>query len=144
MRQSPGRLVGVLVLAGAVLASCMAEPPAGNAAASAAAAATDEAGSQAEPLDIAVATARADLAARLDLAEELIDVVEARSVTWSSGDLGCPEPGMSYPQVLTPGVLVVLSAGGTRYYYHGGRGGTPAYCPESRIRPPVQGGESDR
>lgn len=142
MRQSPGRLIGVLMLAGAVLASCMAEPPAGSAGASAAA--TDEAASQAGPLDIAVATARADLAARLDLAEDMIDVVEARSVTWASGDLGCPEPGMSYPQVLTPGVLVVLSADGARHHYHGGRGGAPAYCPESRIRPPAQGGESDR
>ncbi|HUG98483.1 MAG TPA: hypothetical protein VMQ83_04875 [Gammaproteobacteria bacterium] len=139
MTPSPGRLVGVLLLAGAVLASCVAEPPAGGTAVAA-----DDARSQAEPLDIAVATARADLAARLDLAGEMIDVVEARSVTWASGDLGCPEPGMSYPQVLTPGVLVVLSAGGARYHYHGGRGGAPAYCPEDRIRPPVQGGESDR
>ena len=139
MTQSPGPLVGVLLVAGAVLTSCVAEPPA-----SGTAVAADEDKSQAEPLDIAVATARADLAARLDLAGEMIDVVEARSVTWASGDLGCPEPGMSYPQVLTPGVLVVLSAGGVSHHYHGGRGGAPAFCPEGRIRPPVQGGESDR
>ena len=139
MTRSPGRVAGVLLLAGAAMISCVAEPPA-----SSASVAAGEGNSQAAPLDIAVATARAELAGRLDLAVEMIDVVEARSVTWASGDLGCPEPGMAYPQVLTPGVLVILSAGDVRHHYHGGRGGKPAYCPEGRIRPPVQGGGSDR
>jgi hypothetical protein len=142
MHQLPGGAMGVLLLISTGLASCVAEPPAAGAAASAATA--EVAGDQAAPIDIAVASARADLAARLDIAADAIEVVEARAVTWASGDLGCPEPGMYYPQVLTPGVLVILSAGGARYHYHGGRGGAPAYCPEGRIRPPAQGGESDR
>jgi hypothetical protein len=97
-----------------------------------------------DALNAAVSTARADLARRLGVAESALAVLEARRVTWRSGDLGCPEPGMSYPQVLTPGVLVVLAADGTRYRYHGTPGAAPAYCPADRAQPPAAGAESDR
>jgi hypothetical protein len=101
-------------------------------------------GGREDGLDAAVSLARADLARRLGMAESAIAVLEARRVTWRSGDLGCPQPGMSYPQVLTPGVLVVLSADGTRYRYHGTPSAAPAYCPADRAHPPAAGAESDR
>lgn len=73
-----------------------------------------------------VPQAIADLATRLDVDESAITVVEEREVTWSDASLGCPEPGMSYLQQLTDGVLVVLEADGQRYEYHGGDALT--YC----------------
>jgi hypothetical protein len=61
-----------------------------------------------------------DLAGRLGIDPDAVTVVDARSVTWPDGSLGCPEPGMMYTQVLVDGTLVVLEAGGSRYEYHGG------------------------
>ncbi|MGH8952345.1 MAG: hypothetical protein ACRDX9_13045 [Acidimicrobiia bacterium] len=61
-----------------------------------------------------------DLARRLGTSTENVTVVEALAVTWPDGSLGCPEPGMAYPQVQVDGALVVLEAGGRRYEYHGG------------------------
>jgi hypothetical protein len=40
------------------------------------------------------------------------------AVDWSDTSLGCPEPGMAYAQVITPGYLIVLGAAGQTYEYH--------------------------
>jgi hypothetical protein len=37
---------------------------------------------------------------------------------WPSTALGCPQPGFSYAQVVTPGYLVLLQADGTEFTYH--------------------------
>jgi hypothetical protein len=37
---------------------------------------------------------------------------------WPSTALGCPQPGFSYAQVVTPGYLVMLLADGTEFTYH--------------------------
>jgi hypothetical protein len=42
-------------------------------------------------------------------------IVEAVAVEWSDGSLGCPEAGMLYPQVITPGYQVVVELDGQRY-----------------------------
>jgi hypothetical protein len=42
--------------------------------------------------------------------------VEARD--WPDASLGCPKPGMMYAQVITPGFLIALEAGGRRLEYH--------------------------
>ena len=124
------------------LASCAGEPDATGAAEPQVLTGAASGGEAA--LEDAVTAARADLAGRLGVGESALTVLEARRVTWRSGDLGCPEPGMAYPQVLTPGVLVVLAADGTPYRYHGTPGAPPAYCPADRARPPASSGESDR
>ena len=59
------------------------------------------------------------------------------SKTWPDASLGCPEPGMMYAQVLTPGILVVLSYGGELHRYHGGIGAVPGECPEGRAGEPA-------
>jgi hypothetical protein len=64
--------------------------------------------------------AREDLAQRLGLAEEGIVVQSIEPVTWPDTSLGCPQPGMFYAQILTPGYLVILEAGGEAYEYHTG------------------------
>ena len=57
------------------------------------------------------------------------ELVSAASVTFPDGGLGCPEPGMLYTQVLTPGYRVVVEAGGREYDYRAGaRGGEIRWC----------------
>ena len=62
----------------------------------------------------------ADLAGRLGVEPSAITVASVEEVTWRDGSIGCPQPGMMYPQVLTDGSRVVLEAGGRRYEYHAG------------------------
>lgn len=64
------------------------------------------------------ALAVADLARRLDVPESAITVRTVESVEWPDASLGCPQPGMMYAQVITPGYRIVLEAGGKRYEYH--------------------------
>ncbi len=64
------------------------------------------------------ARAAADLAQRLDMDADQVKVVSVRAVEWRDGSLGCPSGGMMYPQVITPGYLIVLSANGKKYEYH--------------------------
>lgn len=46
-----------------------------------------------------------------------IEVVSVEEVTFNDGSLGCPEPGMMYKQVLTPGLIVLVDAGGDELDY---------------------------
>lgn len=69
------------------------------------------------------ATAMADvarnaLARDLGIAANDVTIVNVEEVQWSDGSLGCPQPGMMYPQVITPGFRITLEAGGKRYSYH--------------------------
>jgi hypothetical protein len=75
-----------------------------------------------------VETAKADLAERLSLSVEEILVVEATGVTWPDSSLGCPQEGMGYAQVLTPGYLIRLQAGDQEFEYHANRGTQVFYC----------------
>jgi hypothetical protein len=74
-------------------------------------------------------TAVADLARRLRLDPTMITVVEARSVVWPDGGLGCPRPGMIYPQVQQDGALIRLRAQGRDFAYHSG-GSRPIFLCE--------------
>jgi hypothetical protein len=98
---------------------------------------TPGAGSLPESVQARVDAAIADLAGRQGVAASAITVVDAREVTWPDSSLGCPEPGMSYMQVLTSGFLLVLEVNGVQYEYHGGTSGDLVYC--ERPRPPVSG-----
>jgi hypothetical protein len=69
----------------------------------------------AEPL---VALAQEDLARRLDRAPEATRLVSAEAVEWPDASLGCPQPGLAYAQVVTPGFLVLLEAENQAYEYH--------------------------
>ena len=59
-----------------------------------------------------------DLAERLEISSEEITVVQARAVEWNDGSLGCPQPGLMYFQVITPGFRVVLLAKDQLFDYH--------------------------
>lgn len=75
-------------------------------------------------VDVAVA----DLTHRLNVAASSATVVSARAMTWPDHSLGCPQPGMAYPQTQVDGTLIELSVGGTVYRYHSGGSRGPFLC----------------
>jgi hypothetical protein len=83
--------------------------------------------------------ARTDLAQRLGIAAEEIEVLEARAVVWPDGSLGCPRPGLLYPQVQVEGARILLAVGKQKYAYHSGGGRAPFLCENLGDAPPPAG-----
>ena len=83
----------------------------------------------------------ADLAQRLAVSIDEIILLEATSVVWPDASLGCPQEGMAYAQVLTPGYLIRLRSGGQEFEYHSSRGTEVVYC--ENPMPPVEGTPGD-
>ena len=81
------------------------------------------------PRDVALAIT--DLATRLGVAADEIEVVSHVEMEWPDASVGCPQPGMRYAQVLTNGTLTVLSVAGTEYRYHAGGRRPPFLCETS-------------
>jgi len=81
--------------------------------------------------------AKDDLARRLSIPVSQIILVEAKDVIWPDSSLGCPQEGMMYAQVLTPGYLIRLKYDVRDFEYHAGRGGSLTYC--KNPSPPVEG-----
>ena len=78
--------------------------------------------------EMMAATARADLALRLGVPEEEIAVKSVEAVEWSDTSLGCPQPGMMYAQVITPGHQILLQARGEMYDYRSAGGRLLVLC----------------
>jgi hypothetical protein len=57
-----------------------------------------------------------------------VEVVQAISITWNDGSLGCPEPNMSYTMALVDGYHVILLAGGEELDYRVNTGGGFRLC----------------
>jgi hypothetical protein len=77
---------------------------------------------------VAVSAVMQDLAVRVGVPLERVILVSEQQVTWPSGALGCPQPGMSYTQALVPGGRIVLSVDDVNFFYHSGRTGGFFYC----------------
>ena len=90
-------------------------------------------------MDQQIKGAITDLATRIKVAEDIINVREARSVQWGSGAVGCPKEGMNYTQAIVQGVLVILEADGVFYRYHGRSEAELVYCPSERAEEPAYG-----
>ena len=60
----------------------------------------------------------ADLAKRAHIDRNQIEPLMSLAVTWPDAGLGCPQPGKSYAQELSPGYLIELEANGKIYEYH--------------------------
>jgi hypothetical protein len=82
----------------------------------------------------------AEAAKLAKVAREKLVIVRAESVVWNNGALGCPQPGMMYTDALVNGYWVVIDAGGKRYDFRVGGGGSFRLCPEGRGQPPLQPG----
>ena len=90
-----------------------------------------------------IAFARTDLAQRLDIPPGSVKLSGARQVTWRSGALGCPKPGMNYTEALVPGSVIYLQVDNVVHAYHAKVASEPFYCPRERVEPPVAGEEGD-
>src|SRR5712691_7532050 len=66
----------------------------------------------------AAALARRTLAAKLSVPIERIKIVSVAPVEWRDSSLGCPERGMVYTPVLTPGYKVTLREGNREHVVH--------------------------
>ena len=66
----------------------------------------------------AAALARRTLAAKLSVPIERIKIVSVSPVEWRDSSLGCPERGMVYTPVLTPGYKVTLREGNREHVVH--------------------------
>ena len=75
---------------------------------------TPEADSPGEELseEELIALVKQDLAEREDVDVDDIGHPSVEQKTWSDTSLGCPEEGMMYAEVLTPGYQITLSIGG--------------------------------
>lgn len=67
-----------------------------------------------------VMQARQDLADRLGVSFEEIEVLSFEAVVWPDASMGCPQPGMEYIQVPKDGALIRLRVEGQVYDYHSG------------------------
>jgi hypothetical protein len=85
--------------------------------------------------------AKKDLAQRLAISANEINLVEAKSVVWPDTSLGCPQEGMGYAQVITPGYLILLKYAGAIFEYHAGSGNYIVTC--DNPSPPVPGVPGD-
>lgn len=79
--------------------------------------------------------AKADLAQRLSIPVNEIVLLEATSVIWPDGSLGCPQPGVAYTQVPQDGLLLRIQARGQTYEYHSGGRRDPFLCVRSVKEP---------
>ncbi|MBI4494304.1 MAG: hypothetical protein HY690_16075 [Chloroflexi bacterium] len=84
------------------------------------------------PEQALVSRARADVAARAGVGIDQVQAVQVEEREWRDASLGCPAPGMLYAQVITPGYLVVLEAGGRRFEYHTDRASKLVLCEGGR------------
>jgi len=76
----------------------------------------------------AIIAAKRELASKKGLQLGEIELVSITSRNWSDSSLGCPEPGMMYMQVITPGYVVKLKARDNIYEVHTDRNGRAVLC----------------
>jgi hypothetical protein len=94
-----------------------------------------------------IAQAEQDLARRLSLDVDQIELVEVQAVVWPDGAMGCPQPGMVYTQLQQDGLLIRLRVGKVTYNYHSGGSRGPFLCekPAAGDNPlPPPGGPIDK
>ena len=94
-----------------------------------------------ELLDRLIEQAIQDLAQRLSISAGQISIIQAREVVWSDSSLGCPQPGMMYLMVLSPGFQIILSDGSREYHYHASQVSPVFYC--ENPSPPASGAPAD-
>ena len=68
------------------------------------------------------------LARALNVPPGQVAVERVEAVEWNDASLGCPQPGMMYAQVITPGFRVVATVNGQRKQVHTDRAGRAVVC----------------
>ena len=135
MRSTLSEFIPLLALAAAMVlvaaAACGGNDDERRAAQEAATAArTTESGTPALPVDTPAPPANGPVPAEIEsavrklLADELdvddgdFKLDSSEGVGWSDATLGCPQEGMVYAQVITPGYKLIFDLGGTSYVVH--------------------------
>jgi hypothetical protein len=57
-----------------------------------------------------------------------IKTLDIQKQDWTDASLGCPKPGASYAQVITPGYLIKMEYEGKQYEYHTDNSGNVVDC----------------
>ena len=81
-------------------------------------------------------------AALANVPRDKLVIVQAESVVWSDGSLGCPEPGALYTQALVDGYWIVIAAEGKTYDFRMALNGVFQLCPEGRGGRPASKAEA--
>ncbi len=76
----------------------------------------------------AAEAARKVIAQKAGVGADELKLVSVAAQEWNDSSLGCPEEGMMYMQVITPGYKVVLEADGKQYEAHTDRSGRAVTC----------------
>jgi hypothetical protein len=89
----------------------------------------------AQPPPALIERATAQVSVDSGVAATAIKLVSAEAVEWPDAGLGCPAPGMTYAQVVTPGYRLVFQAGDTRYEIHTGTDAGSRVAPCGQVTP---------
>jgi hypothetical protein len=73
---------------------------------------------QSTQVPIFIQSAIRNLMSQFNLSQDMIAIQSIEMVEWPDTSLGCPLPGTSYRQTITPGYLVTLQALDITYTYH--------------------------
>lgn len=65
-----------------------------------------------------VQLARESLSRKFKVSEDQINLFSVEAMTWPDASLGCPQAGIIYAQVITPGFQILFEAAGQSYSYH--------------------------
>ena len=104
-----------------LLMACGSEPPSGNSGSGEQApppATAEAAGQQPETLNELQSRAREVLAGRLSVPADSLALVKDDAVQWPDASLGCPQEGMGYAQVITPGHRMTFRHNEDTYEVH--------------------------
>ena len=62
--------------------------------------------------------AKESLSRKFKINEDQIHLSSVEAMTWSDAGLGCPQAGIVYAQVITPGFQILFEAIGQTFSYH--------------------------
>jgi hypothetical protein len=83
----------------------------------------------------------------MDVLPEAIAVVSSERVDWPDASLGCPQPGLTYAEVTTPGYRIALRAADGIAFVHTDLEGRAVICTAEGVPAeffiPVTPGEID-
>ena len=77
-----------------------------------------------------------DLAARLGVPVDAVEVIDAVEMEWPDTSLGCPAPDFAYAQMMTNGTQLTLQGGDQTYDYRGRTPDTIFLCGPNGPVPP--------
>jgi len=75
-----------------------------------------------------ITAAIAALATQLGVPTTQITYVSSMPTEWNDSSLGCPQRGVAYAQVITPGYIVTLTSGSSTYSVHTDLNGMAVIC----------------